>query len=177
MLCSSQLGFHPIAIPRREAESLFSTAKNPINRMNTTKTLNHLIEICKDGQDGFQESAKTAKHPELTTLFGNYAQQRGTFASELHQLVAELGEEPETDGSTAAAVHRGWIDLKAAITNGSDHAILAECERGEDYAVSAYQTALEEELPAHIRSVVAAQSVGVQSAHDDVRNRRDAAAA
>jgi len=145
--------------------------------MNTTKTLNHLIEICKDGQDGFRESGENAKHSDLTTLFAKYSLQRATFAGELHQLVAELGEEPETDGSTAAAVHRGWIDLKAAITNGSDHAILAECERGEDYAVSAYQTALDEELPAHIRSVVAAQSVGVQSAHDDVRNRRDASAA
>jgi len=145
--------------------------------MNTTKTLNHLIEICKDGQDGFRESGKNAKHSDLTTLFGNYSQQRATFASELHQLVTQLGEEPETTGSTAAAAHRGWIDLKSAITNGSDHAILVECERGEDYAVSAYHTALEESLPENVRSVVASQSADVQSAHDDVRNRRDAAAA
>jgi len=145
--------------------------------MNTTGTLNHLIEICKDGEDGFRESGANAKHSELTTLFGNYSQQRATFAAELHELVNELGEEPETTGSTAAAAHRGWIGLKSAVTNGSDHAILVECERGEDHAVAAYRTALEEELPPYIQSVVAAQSAGVQSAHDDVRNRRDAAAA
>ena len=145
--------------------------------MNTTKTLNHLIEICKDGQDGFRESRENAKHTELTTLFGNYSQQRATFAAELQELVKQLGEEPETTGSSAAAAHRGWIDLKSAITNSSDHAILVECERGEDHAVSAYHTALEEELPPHVRSVVAFQSAGVQSAHNDVRNRRNAAAA
>jgi len=145
--------------------------------MNTTKTLNHLIEICKDGQDGFRESGENAKHSELTTLFANYSQQRATFAAELHELVTQSGEEPETTGSSAAAVHRGWIDLKSAITNGSDHAILAECERGEDVAVSAYRTALEEELPANVRSVVSAQSDDVQAAHNDVRNRRNAAAA
>jgi len=145
--------------------------------MNTTKTLNHLIEICKDGQDGFRESGENTKHSELTTLFGNYSQQRATFAAELHELVNELGEEAETTGSTAAAAHRSWIDLKSAITNGSDHAILTECERGENFAVSAYRNALEEELPPHIRSVVALQSAGVQLAHDDVCNRRAAAAA
>jgi len=145
--------------------------------MNTTKTLNHLIEICKDGQDGFRESGEKIKHPELTTLLGNYSQQRATFAAELHELVNALGEEPETTGSTAAAAHRGWIDLKSAITNGGDHAILSECERGEGYAVSAYTAALEEDLPAHIRSVVESQSAGVQSAHNDVRNRCEAATA
>jgi len=145
--------------------------------MHTTKTLNSLIEICKDGQNGFRDAGENVKHSDLKSLFGTYSLQRSKFAGELQQLVTQLGEEPEKAGSIASVIHRGWIDLKGAFTKGSDHAILAECERGEDYAVAAYRTALEAELPSHIRTVIAAQSADVKAAHDDIRNRRDASAA
>lgn len=144
--------------------------------MNTTKTLNGLIEICKDGQEGFRDAGENARHPELKTLCAGYSLQRAKFAGELQGLVTQSGEEPEKTSSMASAIHRGWIDLKAAITKGSDHAILAECERGEDFAVSAYRDALQEDLPAHIRSVVSEQSVVVKATHDDIRDRRDACA-
>ncbi len=145
--------------------------------MNTTKTLNNLIEICKDGQNGFRDAGENAKHSDLKSLFATYSLQRSKFAGELQQLVTQLGVEPEKTSSIASAIHRGWIDLKAAFTQGSDHAILAECERGEDYAVSAYQSALDEALPENIRTVILAQSIEVKATHDDIRDRRDAAAA
>jgi len=50
----------------------------------------------------------------------------------------------------------------------------AECEHGEDFAVSEYQDALtHEELPVSIRTVIAQQSMGVKAAHDRVRDLRD----
>jgi len=142
----------------------------------TTSTINGLIEICKDGQEGFQDASENVKHSDLKTLFSGYSLQRSKFAGDLQKMVIGLGEEPETTSSIASAVHRGWIDLKAAVTRGSDHAILAECERGEDHAVSAYRDALAEELPANIREIVLTQSAAVQAAHDDIRDRRDACA-
>jgi uncharacterized protein (TIGR02284 family) len=142
----------------------------------TTTTLNGLIEICKDGQDGFRDASENVKHSDLKTVLSGYSLQRSKFAGELQQLVIGLGEEPETSSSITSAIHRGWIDLKAAFTKGSDHAILAECERGEDHAVSAYRDAFSEDLPANIRETVSEQSAAVQAAHDDIRNRRDACA-
>jgi uncharacterized protein (TIGR02284 family) len=144
--------------------------------MATTKILNNLIEICKDGQEGFRDAAENAKHSDLKTLFASYSLQRAKFAGDLQQLVIHLGEEPDTTSSVASVIHRGWIDLKSAFTHGSDHAILTECERGEDHAVSAFRSALAETLPADVRSIVAEQSEKVQASHDDMRNRRDAAA-
>jgi uncharacterized protein (TIGR02284 family) len=148
--------------------------------MSTTKTkittLNYLIEICKDGQEGFHSASENVKHSDLKALFSGYSIQRSKFASDLQQCVIPLGEEPEKTSSFASAVHRGWIDLKAAFTKGSDHAILAECERGEDYAVSAYLDALADELPTNIRKIILTQSAAVQAAHDDIRHRRDACA-
>lgn len=144
--------------------------------MNTTQTLNSLIEICKDGQDGYRDAAENSKHPDLKKLLLSYSLQRSKFAGELQQLVISLGEKPEDSSSVASAIHRGWIDLKAAFTKGSDHAILAECERGEDLAVSAYSKALETKLPAHIHETVSAQSDAILDAHNDIRDRRNASA-
>ena len=142
----------------------------------TTTTLNGLIEICKGGQDGFREASENVKHSDLKTVLSGYSLQRSKFAGELQQLVIGLGEEPETSSSITSAIHRGWIDLKAAFTKGSDHAILAECERGEDHAVTAYRDAFDGQLPANIRETVSRQRAAVQAAHDDIRGRRDACA-
>ena len=54
-------------------------------------------------------------------------------------------------------MHRAWINLKSAVTSGDDHAILAECERGEDSAVDEYKKAMEEkDFRRHSRNHLAA---------------------
>ncbi len=143
---------------------------------DTLNILNDLIQINKDGQEGFLDASENVKNPELKALFAKYSLHRSKFAGELQQQVTELGEEPEKDSTIAGAIHRGWIDLKAAFTKGDDYSILAECERGEDHAVEAYHEALEAELPANIRALIEDQAAVVQGAHDDIRDRRDAAA-
>lgn len=136
--------------------------------------LNDLIETCKDGQEGFKDAAEAVKDGELKTLFFEYSQQRAQFGAVLMELVRELGGDPTNSGSTAGALHRGWIDLKAAITGGSDEAVLNECERGEDSAKDAYKDALEKNLPANIADVVRQQATSVQAAHNRVRELRNA---
>ena len=66
--------------------------------------------------------------------------------------------------------------MKSAVTNRDRHAILAEAERGEDAAVSAYSDAMKKNLPAPIKEVVSRQSVEVKAAHDKIRALRDSTA-
>ncbi|MDQ3254562.1 MAG: PA2169 family four-helix-bundle protein [Acidobacteriota bacterium] len=132
-------------------------------------TLNNLIETCKDGQTGFQTAAEGVNNSELKTLFYNYSQQRAQFAGELQNEVLRLGGDPEKTGSIAASLHRGWINIKSAVTGKDDAAVIAECERGEDSAVSNYKDALKEKVPADIRSVIDQQYAKVQEAHDRIR--------
>jgi len=72
-------------------------------------------------------------------------------------------------------MHRGWINLKSAVTNGDDKAILSECERGEDSAVHEYEEAIQDGLTGVAREIVTRQFTEIKSAHDRVRNLRDTA--
>ena len=140
-------------------------------------TLNGLIETLKDGQQGFKEASEAVKDSQLKSLFSEFSLQRAKFAGELQSEAVSLGEhDPEDSSSTAGAMHRAWINLKSAITSQDDHAILAECERGEDSAVAEYKKAMEEEeLSAPIRETISRQYTDVKSAHDRIRALRDAA--
>lgn len=148
---------------------------NNSTRTSTASVLNNLIETCKDGQEGFQHAADNVLHADMKELFQRLSVQRGQFSIQLQTFVRSLGEDAERSSSLAGALHRGWIDLKGAITRKDEKAILAECERGEDSAVAQYRTALDEELPADIRAIVLTQSAAVKSAHDEVKALRDRA--
>jgi uncharacterized protein (TIGR02284 family) len=140
-----------------------------------TSLLNDLIETCKDGQQGFQHAADHVKNARLQQLFQRLAAQRGQFATQLQTLVRSLGEEAEASSSVAGAFHRGWIDIKSAVSSDNEKAILSECERGEDSAVAQYRSALEAELPMDVRSVVVGQSGAVKASHDEIKALRDRA--
>jgi uncharacterized protein (TIGR02284 family) len=113
------------------------------------------------------------KRSDLKTIFYEFSQQRAEFSGVLQSLVGSLGGEPETEGSFSGALHRGWIDLKSAITGEDDKAILNECERGEDSAKEAYADALKKNLPANVEDIVRQQSQAVQAAHNRVKELRD----
>ncbi len=132
-------------------------------------TLNNLVETCKDGQNGFRTAAEGVKNAELTTLFNTYSQQRGQFAAELQNEVRKSGEDPEKTGSTAAALHRGWINIKSAVTGEDESAVISECERGEDSAVKSYEEALKKALPSDLRAILERQFSKVKEAHDRIR--------
>lgn len=136
--------------------------------------LNDLIETCKDGEQGYSRAAKEAKDPELARVFTQYASQRSHYVGELRQQVLTLGGDPDKHGSVSGSLHRGWINLKSALSSNEAHAVLAECERGEDAAVAAYRNALAEaELSMEIRAVLQRQAAGVKEAHDRIKQLRD----
>jgi uncharacterized protein (TIGR02284 family) len=136
-------------------------------------TLNDLIETCKDGEEGFRTCADDIRDPQLRKLFSNRAQSCSMAAAELQQLVRSRGGDPETSGGLGAALHRRWVDIKAAISGRGDDAVLEECERGEDVAVRSYRNALDKSLPPDVRAVVERQYQGVLKNHDMVKDLRE----
>ena len=139
-------------------------------------TLNSLIETLKDGQEGFRQASEAVNDAPMKTLFNELSLQRSKFAGELQSQAIQLGESnPEDSSSTAGALHRAWINLKSVLTSQDDHAILAECERGEDSAVAEYKKAMEDDnLSAPAREIVSRQYTEVKAAHDKIKALRDA---
>jgi uncharacterized protein (TIGR02284 family) len=137
--------------------------------------LNELAETCRDGEQGFRTAAEGVRDSQLKALFQTYAQQRQEFAIKLETEIRRLGGEPGRRGSVAGTLHRGWMNIRSALAGG-DSAILAEAERGEDAAKSAYEKAVTEGLPEGARLVVERQYARVKEAHDRVRALREPAA-
>jgi uncharacterized protein (TIGR02284 family) len=132
--------------------------------------LNDLIDVCKDGENGYRKAAEDVKDPDLRAMFSRFSQQRGQFAGELQSAVADLGVKPETDGTARGALHRGWIDVKSAVTGRDEKAVIDECETGDDVAKGTYERVLKEgNLAGTTRSMVMQQYEQVKAAHDNVR--------
>ena len=144
----------------------------------TISTINDLIETLKDGQEGFRQAAEAVGDSELRSLFNECSLQRARFVGELQSEAVTLGEsKPEDSGSVAGALHRSWINLKGAIAKRDDHAILEECERGEDSAVHGYEEALEDkDLTGPSREIISRQYEKVKDVHDRIKHLRDATA-
>lgn len=143
------------------------------DRKDLVRTLNKLIETCKDGEAGFKVCAEDVKRPDMKQLFSKRSRQCAEAAEELQRSVLELGGEPEDSTSVGADLHRRWVDLKSLITGKDEEAILNEAERGEDVAKKRYSEAMTQNLPADIRSMVERQYQGVLRNHDEVRALRD----
>jgi len=147
-----------------------------ISHEDIISTLDELVATCRDGQEGFRTAAEAAQNPELRGLFLTYAEQRSDFRAELEEEIRRLGSDPSTRGSISASLHRGWISVRSAVGGGSDDSVVAEAERGEDSARSAYETALRRDLSPAVRTMVERQYARIREAHDRVRSLRERAA-
>lgn len=122
--------------------------------------LNRLVRLCIASEKGFNVSAENVKNRGLQVMFKTYAQERAQFARTLRDMVVDLGGEAAEGGGLLAAAHRGWINIKAAMTIGqpaTENVVLGEAVRGESVAVRRYKEALQEPLPEQIKSVLGEQ--------------------
>ncbi len=67
-------------------------------------------------------------------------------------------------------MHRGWLDLKAAVTGGDAMGVVAACETGEDSAQAAYERVVNLDLSGETRSLIEKQWHKIQEAHQRLLN-------
>lgn len=138
----------------------------------TTRAFTDLLNLNRTSAKGYQEAADEVKSSELKSQLNQYSQQRSQFVSQLEQQANQLGITAQNDTTlesvatdAAAAVHRGWINVKSAITGSDDSSILSTCETGEESALKAYDTALQaQDLSPSAKSVLQQQRSEIQSA-------------
>ena len=136
--------------------------------------LNSLITTLLDGQKGFADLGEHIKDAHLKKYFLAESLKRASFRGDLEEILHQQGvHDIKESGSTAGVIHRAWGDLKAKL-GGGDHTLLETAEQGEDEAKKAYADALKQELPLPIHQIISEQNAHILTAHDFVRNHRDA---
>jgi len=144
----------------------------------TTSVIENLLQTVENGQKGFAEAAEKLDNdgnPTLAAEMRELSQQRLRMSNELKAIAASEGAPIEDgNGTVAGAMHRTYMALRDALTGDDPHAILAAAEQGEDHAKSEYERALEDDLPSSVQAVVRRQYGEIQTAHDRVRELRDA---
>ena len=134
------------------------------------EALLHLIETCENGERGFRAAADHVRNPALKSLFVELAVERAKFAADLVPHLQRLGGRADHDGTSAGALHRGWIGLKSLVPGHTDHTIVTEAERGESLALDAYEEALSGMLPPTVTSLVEEQRDAMRKANDRIRS-------
>jgi uncharacterized protein (TIGR02284 family) len=139
--------------------------------------LKAVINILQDGQKGFADIGEHLKDETLKRYFLAESLKRASFRGDLEQVLHENGvHDVKESGTTIGTLHRVWGDLKAKL-GGGDHSLLETAEKGEDTAKKAYKEALDQDLPLPVRQLLAEQQAHILTAHDFVRDHRDALAA
>ena len=110
-------------------------------------------------------AAEDVRNSQLQSVFSEYAKQRSSGARQLHAEVERLGGVATDSGTLTAAVHRGWMNLKAALSGGDGGAIVAACETGEDYALAAFERVVDAGITGDSRSIVEKQYEKIKEAH------------
>ncbi len=134
-------------------------------------TLNSLIATTIDSVDGYTEAAKDSDTDRYGALFTSRAGERRQIVTRLQQEVTSLGGKPEDDGTVLAGAHRMFLNLKAAVTDKDDKAIINEVEAGEDHIKAKFEDAIRDtELSPAVRAVIEDAYVSVKEGHDEMRD-------
>lgn len=115
------------------------------NNKEIIDDLKGLVSIVNDGKEGYLSAAETTDNVELKALFTQYAGERKIYETELKNHIQKHGGNSENDeGGILGAIHRTWIDIKEALTDKSETALLSAVITGEKAALEKFDSVIED---------------------------------
>jgi uncharacterized protein (TIGR02284 family) len=143
-----------------------------------TEVLNGLIEINHDRVNGYEKAIEETKDLDLDlkAIFRSMANDSSGYATELSNVVTQLGGKPADGTTQSGRLYRVWMDIKTTFTGKDRQSVLELCEFGEDAAQKAYKGAMasDAEMSAEIRQLIADQQAKLKTSHDMIKEYRDA---
>src|SRR5438270_11666822 len=123
-----------------------------------------LIEICRNGQEGYRDGAEHAKDPQIREFLDTVSLERAKFAGDLEGEAVRMGKsDVKRSGTTLGALHRGWTDLKANL-GGGDDAILSSMETGDKFAQEHYAKYIgDKQIPGDLLGIIRHQAPSIES--------------
>jgi uncharacterized protein (TIGR02284 family) len=136
------------------------------------KALDRLYVILDAGERGYAIAAANVNNRAMKLLFKTYARQRADFKQELRELLQDSGPGAHALVALAAMIHRGRINIFAALTIGElqrEHVVLKEVLVGERAALKTYEHTLDKPLPEKAQRVIQRQYERVEEVVQQVR--------
>jgi uncharacterized protein (TIGR02284 family) len=143
-----------------------------MNTQHARKALVDLYKIVEAGERGYAVVASNVGNRAIKILYKSYAQQRLQFKEEIMAEIQRLGDQARPRGNFLGLVHRGRIDIFAALTIGAENIermVVKEVLLGETVAVQAYEKTLKKDLPPETREMLERQFGEVRKVVEQVR--------
>ena len=144
-----------------------------MNNSEVIVILDRLVVACEKGRDGFRDAAVSAQNSEFRRLFNIFSQQRIQFISELKSEINRLRGDVSTAPEGATELPSNTLPFRRTTARKpaarEEVAIITECQREEEAAVTDYQDALKADLPLDVQYVVKRQYVDIKDAYDRIR--------
>lgn len=139
---------------------------------NSSKILNDIISVTRDGKDFYEHAATKVDDSELMTLFARMATVKGQIVSGLSAEIKAMGDKPAEKGTMAGDMSQMYGDLRAMLGN-KDYAYVAKLEDSEDRLLKAFDEAIaDKDTPATTRDILGRFLPEVRSCHDVMRSRK-----
>ncbi|MFD0941060.1 PA2169 family four-helix-bundle protein [Pedobacter boryungensis] len=140
------------------------------NNQEIISDLKGLISIINDGKEGYMSAADSTDNVELKAVFAKYVAERKLYETELKAHLAKHGAASENDeGGILGAIHRTWIDIKEALTDKSETALLGAVITGEKAALEKYDMTIKDnELHSDHLNLLTSQRNGIAEALKEI---------
>lgn len=145
-------------------------------RERTIEVLNDLLKINTDRADGYALAILESKDADLKIMFKNMVDESKNNISDLSRMVLKLEGDPKFGENTVAGkIYHVWMEFKTSFTGKDRQSILNSCEFGEDAAVKAYKSAIQEQaLVTEAFDLIYRQAQLQRASHDVIKAYREA---
>lgn len=128
--------------------------------------LSNTIETLQNGVRGYATAADEADDSTLSSLMSELAASRQAVLDDVVRVVAGKGGDIPEDlpGTIPGAIHRGWMQVKAAIAG--DDAIVSAALTGEAEATSTLENALDGPVDPEVEAVLRRALLDVEYAKE-----------
>ncbi|OGX87594.1 hypothetical protein BEN48_11405 [Hymenobacter glacialis] len=150
----------------------YLTARNR-KANGSAATLNELLYFVNDRIEGYQHAADETQDTQMRSYYKQLVGQSQQFANQLNAYLGQQGRRRQDSTTFKGKFYRAWMDAKAVVTGFDEQAILGSNIYGEEWALKAYEEALDDKtLSGPLRRTVEHQYRISQRTYKELQSKK-----
>jgi uncharacterized protein (TIGR02284 family) len=114
-------------------------------KADQASTINELLYFVNDRIAGYERAVAESTDNQLRGYYKQLVSQSQLFANELNNYLRKQNGGRQTSTTLKGKLYRAFMDAKAAVTGSDEKTILGSNIYGEEWAIKAYQDALDDQ--------------------------------